>query len=69
MKSARDIGTQIKDLRTERGISRNQLSIAVGASESAIAMYEQGERIPRDEMKCRIAKYFGVSIESLFFAN
>ena len=69
MKSAKAIGNQMKDLRTARGVSRNQLSTAIGASESAIAMYEAGERIPRDEMKCKIADYFGVSIESLFFAN
>jgi len=30
-------------------------------------MYERDERIPRDEVKVRIAKYYGVSVYSLFF--
>ena len=69
MRTAKDIGAQLLDLRNAKGISRKELAEAVGASESAVAMYELGERIPRDEMKCKIASFYGLSIESLFFAN
>lgn len=69
MRKAKDIGAQLQDLRNAKGISRKELAEAVGASESAVAMYELGERVPRDEMKCRIASFYGLSIESLFFAN
>ena len=69
MRTAKDIGTQLQDLRTARGLTRKELAAAVGASESAVAMYELGERVPRDEMKVKIASFYGLSIESLFFAN
>lgn len=29
-------------------------------------MYERGERVPRDDLKMRIAKYFGVSVQEIF---
>lgn len=29
-------------------------------------MYENGQRIPRDEVKLRIARFFNTSIEELF---
>ena len=35
----------------------------------AISQYESGARVPRDEIKVRIAKYYGVSVESLFFTE
>jgi transcriptional regulator with XRE-family HTH domain len=69
MRAAKDIGTNLQNLRTARGLSRKELAKAIGASESAVAMYEHGERIPRDEMKVRIARFFDQSIEFLFFAN
>lgn len=47
--------------------SREEVAKAVGVSLSAIAMYENGARIPRDEIKVRLADYFGISVQSLFF--
>ena len=43
------------------------LSKAIGTSESAIGMYESGQRVPRDEIKIRIAEHFTVPVESIFF--
>ncbi len=42
---------------------------AVGISVSALSMYENGIRIPRDEVKVRIAEYYKKSIQDIFFAN
>ena len=67
MKSTAEIGSYLKQLRLEKRMSREDLAAAVGASTSAIAMYELGERMPRDEMKLKIANFFGKSIESIFF--
>lgn len=64
---AKKIGKRIRELRGEK--SAPELAKAIGSSVSAIFMYESGERIPRDEVKIRLARYFGVSIESLFFAD
>lgn len=59
------IGNRLRDLRGSR--SRREVADAVNVGESAITMYELGERIPRDEIKQRLARYFGVSEQALFF--
>ena len=48
--------------------SRENVAKAIGVSTSAIAMYETGARIPRDETKRKIAAYYGKSVEEIFFA-
>lgn len=56
-------------IRAMRGAESQQaLADKLNISKSALAMYERVERIPRDEVKVRIAQHFGVSIESIFFA-
>ena len=40
---------------------------AVGISTSALTMYETGRRVPRDEIKIALARYFNVSVGYLFF--
>ena len=32
-------------------------------------MYENGSRIPRDEIKIRIANYYKLSVQCIFFMN
>ena len=46
---------------------REEVAAAVGVSLSAIAMYENGERVPRDETTVKIADYFGMTVQELFF--
>ena len=47
--------------------TQKEVSEAIGISTSTLGMYETGKRIPRDEIKKKIAKYYDVSIEYLFF--
>lgn len=47
--------------------SRETVAEALGISCSALGMYEQGNRTPRDEIKVKLANYYGVSVQSLFF--
>lgn len=49
--------------------TRAEVASALGLSVSAIAMYENGERIPRDETKMQIAAYYGKSVEDIFFTE
>lgn len=59
-----------KKLATLRGTkTQEEVAKACDISVSALSMYEQDERTPRDEVKIRLASYYGVSIESLFFAK
>lgn len=47
--------------------TQQEVSEAVGISPSALAMYEAGERVPRDEIKLRLATYYHRKLEELFF--
>jgi len=51
-------------LRGDR--TQEEVAKALGISISALSMYEQGNRVPRDEIKIRMAEYYGISLESLF---
>lgn len=61
------IGNELKKLRGNK--TQEEIADAIGVSSAAIGMYERGERIPRDEIKVKLANYFNVSIESIFFTN
>ena len=69
MSSATVIGQRIKTLREEKGITREAFCNMVGITLSALSMYENGQRIPRDEIKVKIARVLETSIEALFFAS
>lgn len=48
--------------------SREEVAKAVGISLSAITMYENGARVPRDEIKIRLADYFQTTVQELFYS-
>ena len=57
-----------KTLVSLRGdMTKKEVATALGISISALAMYEQGHRIPRDEIKIMIANYYGKSVQEIFF--
>ena len=57
-------------LREARGdIPRAKVCHDLGIGISTLSMYETGQRVPRDEIKKRLAKYYGVSIQALFFED
>lgn len=64
---AGQIGSKLKDLRQDKNKTIDEASHDMHISQSALCMYEIGKRIPRDEIKIRIAEYYGVPVESIFF--
>lgn len=60
-----NFGEKLKTLRGKR--SRREVAKAIGVSFSAYTKYERGERVPRDSLKSRIAKYFNRSVQEIFF--
>lgn len=55
-------------LRLARGdMSREEVAVACDISVSALSMYENGQRIPRDEIKVKLARCYGKTVEDLFF--
>lgn len=60
-----DLSERLKKARGDR--RREDVAKAVGVSLSAIAMYENGDRVPRDEVKIKLAKLYNTSVQALFF--
>ena len=60
------ISKKLVQLRGSR--TRQQVADDIGVSLSAILMYENGHRTPKDEIKIRLAEYYNVSVEDLFFS-
>ena len=60
-------GEKLRELRGER--SQAEVAKAVFVSDSAMSAYEQDNRIPRDDVKVRIAKYYGCTVQDIFFAS
>lgn len=60
-------GEKIKKLRELKGISQHELAEAINVSNSAITNYEANLRVPRDEIKKKIALYFGKTVQEIFF--
>lgn len=63
------IGMKLKALRADKKKTQQEAADDLNITKSALAMYEKDNRIPRDEIKVRIADYYGESVESLFFRN
>ena len=61
------IGGRLTKLRGNR--SQTEVANACGISLSAIGMYERGERIPRDEIKIKLAHFYNVTVEEIFYAQ
>ena len=58
-------GEKFRELRGAK--SQESVARAVGITKSAWAMYERNERVPRDEVKVRIADHFHRTVQEIFF--
>lgn len=54
--------SELRGSMTQRELA-NQLRVSC----SSLGKYERGERTPRDNVKKRIAEYFGKSVQEIFF--
>ena len=55
----------LRNLRGQQ--TQEEVAKAIGITKSSWAMYERGECVPRDEVKVKIAQYFGVPVQDIFF--
>ena len=62
-----EIGARLRELRGNT--PRETVAKAVGVSVSALQMYENGARIPRDQTKMALAVYFNSTVEDIFFSR
>ncbi len=61
------IGEKLKALRGEK--TQQEIANSLGITAMAISQYERGERVPNDEIKMKIADYFGKRVDEIFFAS
>lgn len=66
-KRKKDIAARLRSLRGEK--TQREVADAVDVSTMAISQYENGERVPSDPIKIKLAKYYGTTVENLFFAE
>ena len=64
---AQKIAKRLIALRGNR--TQAEVAQAIGVTPSAYSMYENGDRIPRDEIKKRIAEYYKRTVNTIFFAD
>lgn len=61
------VGERLAALRGSR--TQKEVAEAIGVTPAAISMYEQGIRMPRDNVKIKLAKYYKRSVITIFFAD
>lgn len=59
------IASTLRELRGEH--RREEVAIACGVTAQAISMYETGARIPSDDIKQRLAEFYGTTVQKIFF--
>lgn len=59
------IGIRLRELRGDK--SQTELCSELGIRRSAYWMYEHGERIPRDNVKKKIAAYYNKTVDEIFY--
>lgn len=62
------VGEKLRELRIAAKKRPEEVAVACNISSSAIAMYETGKRIPRDDVKQKLADFYGCSVGDIFFA-
>ncbi|EEK58992.1 helix-turn-helix domain-containing protein [Bacillus cereus] len=53
-------------INLRNGRSREEVAKAIGISISTLQMYENGQRIPRDNIKIKLANFYGVTVQTIF---
>lgn len=58
----------LAELRKSRcDMSQSELASALQVGQSTVAMWETGDRVPTLTMAKRIAEFFGVRLDEIFF--
>ena len=61
------IAEKLIDLRKKAGKTQAEVAEDLKITQSRLGNYEQGIRIPRDEMKRKLASYYGSTVQEIFF--
>ncbi|MGP9042145.1 helix-turn-helix transcriptional regulator [Cytobacillus kochii] len=61
------MNTRLVSLRKEAGLTQEQLASKIGVSQSMIAYCEAGTRDPGKVTKIKLANFFNVTVDYLFY--
>ena len=59
---------KLYNLRKKKGETQAEVAKSLGISLSAYNSYETGNRVPRDDVKERIAEHFNRTVQFIFFS-
>lgn len=59
------VGKRLKELRGNH--SKEEIAYRMGISVTSVSLYETGKRMPRDEVKVKLADFYGLTVQELFF--
>lgn len=60
---------RLKQIRSEKGITQEELAKAVGITRPYLSDIERGIKTPGGHIIIRIANYFKLPVEEIFFEN
>lgn len=63
------LGEKLKELRTQKNLSQNQLADILNVHKATISLYESGSRYPSYNILKATARYFHVSTDYLLEMN
>lgn len=58
-------GKRLIELRGDR--SQAKIAKDIGIATSTLGMYETEQRIPRDSIKMALARYYGKTVQEIFY--
>lgn len=61
------VGKILRELRGNKTLE--EVANDLGISVSALTMYELGNRVPRDEIKIKLASYYNKTVGFIFFSE
>jgi len=59
------LGENLKVLRKKNNLTQEDLADSLAVSRQAVCMWERGERTPKVSVLTKIAKTFGISLDSM----
>lgn len=61
------IVNKLKEIRKNKGLTQEELASALNVTRQTIISIEQGEYIPTTTLSLKIARYFKMSVEKIFW--
>ena len=61
------IGERLREMRTARGETLEDVASALGVTKQSVSMYENGERMPSDSVKIKYAEHYHRTVQHIFF--